>query len=68
MALVRRERILILAKTCPSPSAAKHVETSYVAGINKDGVMRRLTPSSDTQVGTGPFLNLFGLDSPPLAA
>ncbi|MDR2127528.1 MAG: hypothetical protein LBP52_00440 [Burkholderiaceae bacterium] len=43
MALVRRERILILAKTYPSPSA-KHVETSCVAGINKDGVMRRLYP------------------------
>jgi hypothetical protein len=43
MALVRRERILILAKTYPSPSA-RHVETSCVAGINKDGVMRRLYP------------------------
>ncbi|AIC11631.1 hypothetical protein [Xylella fastidiosa] len=43
MALVRRERILILAKTYPSPSA-KHVETSCVAGINQDGVMRRLYP------------------------
>lgn len=43
MALVRRERILILAKTYPSPST-KHVETSCVAGINKDGLMRRLYP------------------------
>ncbi|GAB4059569.1 hypothetical protein [Uliginosibacterium sediminicola] len=43
MALVRRERILILAKTYPSPSA-KHVETSCVAGINQDGAMRRLYP------------------------
>jgi hypothetical protein len=37
------ERILILAKTYPSPSA-KHVETSCVAGINEQGVMRRLYP------------------------
>lgn len=43
MALVRRERILILAKTYPSPSA-KHVETSCVAGICQDGSMRRLYP------------------------
>ncbi|WP_313920423.1 hypothetical protein [Tahibacter sp.] len=43
MALVRRERILVLAKTYPSPSA-KHVETSCVAGINQDGAMRRLYP------------------------
>jgi hypothetical protein len=43
MAQVRRERILILAKTYPSPSA-KHVETSCVAGINHDGMMRRLYP------------------------
>lgn len=43
MALVQRERILILAKTYPSPSA-KHVETSCVAGINQKGSMRRLYP------------------------
>lgn len=43
MAVVRRERILILAKTYPSPSA-KHVETSCVAGISQDGSMRRLYP------------------------
>lgn len=39
----RTERILILAKTYPSPSA-KHVETSCVAGICEDGSMRRLYP------------------------
>lgn len=43
MALVLNERILILAKTYPSPSA-QYVETSCVAGINKDGMMRRLYP------------------------
>ena len=37
------ERILILAKTYPSPSA-QHVETSCVAGINEHGAMRRLYP------------------------
>ncbi|WP_420473636.1 hypothetical protein [Noviherbaspirillum sp. ST9] len=37
------ERILILAKTYPSPSA-KHTETSCVAGINEAGVPRRLYP------------------------
>jgi hypothetical protein len=37
------ERILILAKTYPSPSA-QHVETSCVAGINEHGEMRRLYP------------------------
>lgn len=37
------ERILILAKTYPSPSA-KYVETSCVAGINEDGQLRRLYP------------------------
>ena len=35
------ERILILVKTCPSPSA-QHVETSCVAGINEQGAMQRL--------------------------
>lgn len=43
MSIIRRERILILAKTYPSPSA-RHVETSCVAGINRDGLMRRLYP------------------------
>ncbi|MFJ1471392.1 hypothetical protein [Massilia orientalis] len=37
------ERILILAKTYPSPSA-KHTETSCVAGINEHGEARRLYP------------------------
>lgn len=39
----RLERILILAKTYPSPSA-QHVETSCVAGVTHDGLMRRLYP------------------------
>jgi len=43
MALDRVERILILAKTYPSPSA-QYVETSCVAGISQDGAMRRLFP------------------------
>lgn len=37
------ERILVLAKTYPSPSA-QHMETSCVAGINQQGAMRRLYP------------------------
>src|SRR3989338_6870973 len=37
------ERILVLAKTYPSPSA-KYVETSCVAGINEKGQLRRLYP------------------------
>lgn len=37
------ERILILAKTNPSPSA-QYMETSCVAGINDQGEMRRLYP------------------------
>lgn len=37
------DRILILAKTYPSPSA-KYVETSCVAGISEDGRLRRLYP------------------------
>lgn len=37
------ERILILAKTYPSPSA-QYVETSCVAGINEHGAMRRIYP------------------------
>lgn len=43
MALGRIERILILAKTYPSPSA-QYVETSCVAGIAENGSMRRLFP------------------------
>lgn len=43
MALGRVERILILAKTYPSPSA-QFVETSCVAGIAQSGAMRRLFP------------------------
>ncbi|MDR1275578.1 MAG: hypothetical protein LBL72_04245 [Candidatus Accumulibacter sp.] len=43
MALGQVERILILAKTYPSPSA-RYVETSCVAGINREGLMRRLFP------------------------
>lgn len=37
------ERILILAKTYPSPSA-KYTETSCVAGVTERGEMRRLYP------------------------
>jgi hypothetical protein len=40
---VNRESILILAKTYPSPSA-QYIETSCVAGISRNGVMRRLYP------------------------
>ncbi|AZY49663.1 hypothetical protein C0J09_11325 [Bordetella avium] len=40
---LQRERILILAKTYPSPSAS-YIETSCVAGINSAGKMRRLFP------------------------
>jgi hypothetical protein len=40
---VRKEKILILAKTYPSPSA-QYVETSCVAGVNSNGEMRRLFP------------------------
>lgn len=43
MALGRIERILILAKTYPSPSA-QYVETSCIAGISQEGSMRRLYP------------------------
>ena len=39
----RKERILILAKTYPSPST-KYSETSCVAGITEQGSMRRLFP------------------------
>ena len=39
----RRERILILCKTYPSPSA-KHSETSCVAGISESGALIRLFP------------------------
>lgn len=37
------ERILILTKTYPSPSA-KYIETSCVAGINELGMFKRLFP------------------------
>ena len=43
MGLGKVERILILAKTYPSPSA-QYVETSCVAGIAQNGSMRRLFP------------------------
>jgi len=43
MALGRMEKILILAKTYPSPSA-RHTETSCIAGITEHGRMRRLYP------------------------
>lgn len=43
MGNAKKEKILILAKTYPSPSA-KHIETSCVAGINQEGAMRRLYP------------------------
>lgn len=43
MALGRIERVLILAKTYPSPSA-QYIETSCVAGIAECGSMRRLFP------------------------
>jgi hypothetical protein len=43
MGQTKKEKVLILAKTYPSPSA-KHIETSCVAGINEHGVMRRLYP------------------------
>ncbi|HEY4145818.1 hypothetical protein [Pinirhizobacter sp.] len=43
MAHSRIERILILAKTYPSPSS-QYVETSCVAGITEQGCMRRLYP------------------------
>jgi hypothetical protein len=39
----RRERILILCKTYPSPSG-KHSETSCVAGISQTGALIRLFP------------------------
>ncbi|WP_228124977.1 hypothetical protein [Candidatus Methylospira mobilis] len=41
--MIQIERVLILAKTYPSPSA-QYVETSCVAGINEHGVMRRIYP------------------------
>jgi hypothetical protein len=43
MAFGRMEKILILAKTYPSPSA-QYVETSCIAGISEHGAMRRLFP------------------------
>ena len=39
----RTERILVLAKTYPSPSS-QYVETSCVAGVSQNGSMRRLFP------------------------
>jgi hypothetical protein len=39
----RQDRILVLCKTYPSPSA-KYAETSCVAGLTKDGVLIRLYP------------------------
>jgi hypothetical protein len=39
----KMERVLILAKTYPSPSSS-YVETSCVAGITQKGEMRRLYP------------------------
>jgi hypothetical protein len=39
----RTEDLLILTKTYPSPSA-RHRETTCVAALNRDGVMRRLFP------------------------
>lgn len=39
----RVERILILCKTYPSPSA-KHIETSCVAGMNESGRLIRIFP------------------------
>ena len=46
----RLERILILCKTYPSPSA-KHVETSCVAGINESGDLIRIYPMPFRLVG-----------------
>ncbi len=46
------ERILILAKTYPSPSV-RHTETSCVAGINEQGEMRRLYPVPFRMVAEG---------------
>lgn len=43
MAGSRRERILILCKTYPSPSG-KHAETSCVAGMTETGALIRLFP------------------------
>ena len=39
----RVERVLILCKTYPSPSA-RYVETSCVAGISEAGELMRLYP------------------------
>ncbi|SEP19499.1 hypothetical protein SAMN05216316_1969 [Nitrosovibrio sp. Nv6] len=43
MEKVRKERILILAKTYPSPST-QYVETSCIAGINEHAAMRHMHP------------------------
>lgn len=42
---MKREKILILAKTYPNPSS-KYIETTCIAGINDQGEMRRLYPVS----------------------
>lgn len=52
MGLGRVERILILAKTYPSPSA-QYVETSCVAGITEQGFMRRIYPVPFRMIETG---------------
>lgn len=52
MAVAWIERILILAKTYPSPSA-QHVETSCVAGISRCGLMRRLYPVPFRMIESG---------------
>ena len=52
MEKIRKERILILAKTYPSPSA-QYVETSCVAGISQDGAMRRLFPVTFRMIEDG---------------
>jgi hypothetical protein len=54
----RRENILILCKTYPSPSA-KYSETSCVAGMTEDGQLLRLYPIPFRMIrgikGTLPF-------------
>jgi hypothetical protein len=49
MVFGRNERILILAKTYPSPSA-QFVETSSVAGITEHGAMRRLPHTTTRRI------------------
>jgi hypothetical protein len=43
MDIFKKEKILVLAKTYPSPSS-KYIEPSCVAGITEEGEMRRLYP------------------------